>query len=232
MTNRFARWLLVLLGSLLAAAATAASAQDYPALAARYQESRVDGHAGTHRGEWFFLRQTDQVELGRGAYVELWQRDARDEVSWQRIFHDERKLIAYTPGELRTQRRAVAWRTLNTIIDAGLLASLQPMGRTRYLGRQATRYRGRVDGEAIEVVWLDTEKLPGRVVRQKGETRYELRLKELRAQPDSRWPRADLARAADYEFIDGADLGDREYDPFVRRVLAVDARNGLTGHQH
>ena len=199
-------------------------------LAARYRESRGDGHGRPHVREWFFVREANRVELGRGPYVELWERDERGEVSWQRIFHDERKLIAYTPGELRTQQRAPAWGVLNTLIDERLLTTLTPVGPARHLGRKATRYRGRVGEEWVEVVWLDAERLPAQVARRDAHHVYRLRLMELLPAPRSTWPRANPERAAEYEQIDGADLGDREYDPFVRKILAVDAVHG--GHAH
>jgi len=228
----------LLMGSVLGLAALAvhgAEGEAAPAfvpLAAKYEESRGSGHGSGRVSRWYFVRGVRQVELGRGAYVELWGRDDGGEVSWQRIFHDERKLIAYTPGELRTQRRAPAWEVLNTIIDERLLTSLRRVGSASFNGRQATRYRGQVGEERIEVIWLEKEKLPVEVSRRDRHHAYRLRLLELRALPGRDWPRADLARAADYEYIDGADLGDREYDPFVRKVLAVDEAYGAGGHAH
>jgi hypothetical protein len=225
----------ILLAGLLAGAAQAATGDHAPAftpVAARYQETRGDGDGHRHAAEWVFIRNGAQVELGRGGYVELWERDAQGEISWQRIFHDARKLISYTPGELRTERRAPSWEALNSIIDERLLGSLRPAGATRYLGRVATRYRGEVGGERIEVLWLDAERLPATVSRRDKVHSYQLRLRELRPAPAPGWPRADMARAADYVFIDGSDLGDREYDPFVRRVLAMDEAHGAGGHAH
>jgi hypothetical protein len=228
---------IFLAGLLAFAAGTAQAAADEPApafkpAAARYQETRGDGDGHRHGSEWVFIRSGAQVELGRGGYVELWERDERGEISWQRVFHDERKLISYTPGELRTERRAPSWEVLNSIIDERLLGSLRPVGATRYLGHAATRYRGEVDGERIEVLWLDAERLPATVSRRDKTHSYQLRLRELHPAPAPGWPRADLARAADYEYIDGSDLGDREYEPFVRKVLAMDEAHGAGGHAH
>lgn len=225
---------LLVIATGMAQAAPGEAAPAFVPAAARYQETRGDGdgHAHGHTGEWVFIRNGAQVELGRGGYVELWERDERGEISWQRVFHDEHKLISYTPGELRTEQRAPSWEVLNSIIDARLLGSLRRVGATRYLGHAATRYRGDVGGERIEVLWLDAEKLPAAVSRRDKTHSYQLRLRELRAAPLPGWPRADLARAADYEFIDGSDLGDREYDPFVRKVLAMDEAHGAGGHAH
>jgi hypothetical protein len=210
-------------------AGAALAGQEFAPTAARYLEARGDGHAPPRSNEWYFNRNGNQVEFGRaGGYVELWERDERGEVSWQRIFHDDRKLIAYTPGELRAQNRALPWETLNTVLDARqLLRRLRPVGEIQYLDRPATRYTGTMGDKEIEVVWLKAEQLPGRIVRRdRMHIYYQLTLQELRPAPARSWPRSDLTRAEGYEHLDGADLGDREYDPFVRKVLAMD------GHRH
>jgi hypothetical protein len=203
----------------------------YAPLAARYLETRSDGHAPPRSKEWQFTRNGGQVEFAYGAsYVELWLRDTRGGVSWQRIFHDDRKLIAYTPGELRTQGRAVAWETLNTIVDVGhLLADLKATGATQHLDRPAMRYTGTVKGQDVEVIWLDKERLPARITRRdRMHIYYHLALQEILSVPQGSLPASDPTRTADYEEIDGADLGDREYDPFVQKVLAMDGHN----HRH
>lgn len=233
-SQRVASMVFVLCTALLAASGVWAepAARDFKPLAAHYREVRgaTTGHA--HRSHWFMVRDANRVELGKGDYVELWQREAPDEVSLLRIFHDERKRVMYTPAELRAQQRAPAWAVLNSLIDENLLKSLNKVGTTRFLGQTATRYRGRVGQERIEVVWLDAQRLPAVVTRRDEKNAYELRLMVLRAEPGPNWPKADLARAADYELIDAADLADREYDPFVRKVLAVDGLAGGRAHVH
>lgn len=220
-----ATWLAMLIAPVVAE-------PEFQSIAARYLEARGDGHVAPRTVEWHFTRDGDRVEFGRGSYVELWRRDERGEVSWQRIFHDERKLVDYTPGELRAQNRALPWATLNTIVDAErLLSGLRSVEKSRYLDRAATRYERVAADETVHVVWLDQERLPGRIERrQYGHVVYTLTLQELLPAPASHWPRADLARAQDYEFFDGSDLGDRESDPFVRKVLAMDGHSH--GHKH
>jgi hypothetical protein len=204
--------------------------QEFAPLAARYKEAHSDGHARPRSAEWYFSRKGNDIEIGRGNYVELWQRDSHGEVSWLRIFHDDRKLISYTQGELRTQGRELPWETLNTIFDAkALLGKLSRVETTSFLGRPATRYQGKVGDKDIEVVWLEAEQVPGRVVhRDQMHTYYQLALEELRAEPANDWPRSNMASTESYELLSGADLGDREYDPFVKKVLAMDGH----GHRH
>ena len=134
------------------------------------------------------------------------------------------------PAELRALERELPWETLNTVYEAKhLLGNLKRIEETRWLDRPAVRYAGKVGNQEVEVVWLVAEQLPARIVRRdQVHTNFQLTLQELRPKPAQGWPRSDLARAADYEEIDGADLGDREYDPFVQKVLAMDGH----GHRH
>lgn len=234
MTNKDACRSIVfgfLLTITMGAAFAAAPEPAYPPLAARYQELRSDADGHRQASGWHLTRHGQQVEFARGGYVELWERDERGEIAWQRIFHDQRKLIGYTPGELRTQRRVQSWDVLNTVIDANALQQLKRVERTRFQNRMATRYRGTLGKEKVEVLWLEAERLPAEIVRRGKHGAYRLSLRELRAAPAPGWPRADLARAESYEYIDGSDLGDREYEPFVQRVLAMDDANG-SGHAH
>lgn len=229
-------FILVLLlhtGAASADTTTTSEPSVYQPLAARYQETRRI--AGTHKEsvDWYFTRQNNQVETARGDYAEVWQRDGRGEITLTRVFHRDRKLIQYTPGELRTQGRQQNWPALNSIIDPQQLAALKQVGTVSVLGRPASRYTGKLGGERIEVLWLAKEALAAKLVRSGRDGSVSLELKELRPSPDSHWPQASLARADQYAFLDGADLGDMEYDPFVQRVLGVDSGHGShTHHPH
>ena len=189
-------------------------------------KSRGDGHTPARPVDWYLIRKPEQVEIARAGYVELWQKDTRGEVSWQRIFHDDRKRISYTPGDLRAQNHALSWATLNTVLDfEQVLANLHPVGKMTFLERPATRYVGKIGREEIDLIWLDAEKLPGRMQRREIHLDDSLVLQELRTDPAPDWPGSDPARSGDYEELDGTDLGDREYDPFVRKVQAMDGHN-------
>lgn len=203
----------------------------YQPLAAHYRETRRVVGARKESTDWYFTRQNEQVETARGDYAEVWQRDERGELTLARVFHQDRKLIQYTPGELRTQGRQQDWSALNSIIDPRQLTTLKRVGTVSVLGRPASRYAGKLGGERIEVLWLVKEALAAKLVRSGRDGSVSLELKELRSSPDSRWPQASLARADRYAFLDGADLGDLEYDPFVQRVLEIDSGHGAHAHR-
>ena len=47
------------------------------------------------------------------------------EITLKRIFHGDRKLIEYTSGELRAQRRIKAWSVLAAMLDEKILSQLE-----------------------------------------------------------------------------------------------------------
>lgn len=195
----------------------------YQPLAARYEETRRVNGTDEKLDDWYFARQKGQVESARNNYAEVWQRDERGELTLTRVFQQDRKLIQYTPGELRTQRRTKDWTALNSIIDPRQHAALKQVGTGSILGRTALRYVGDIGQERIELLWLAEEALAAKLTRSGANgSSITLELKELRAAPDSNWPLASQAKIDHYAALDGADLGDMEYDPFVKRVLAAD----------
>lgn len=243
MSRKFAvRTLLALAASITGAAhagnspaETSAVTVQAPAaaipVAARFVETRQEPHQRPARHDWFFYRDGGQrIETAQLDYAEIWARDERQELTLQRVFHRDRKIIEYTAGELRTQRRTREWNELASILDPRALAGLRRAGRGKVLGEPAVRYTGRAGETRIEVMWLPRLALPGRIVRKTDEAAYTLELRELRPTAADSWPRVAAAAFADFEVIDGSDLGDREYEPFVQKVLAADA--GGHGHAH
>jgi hypothetical protein len=212
---------------------TSQKATAYPPVAAHYREARTVAGKPEGSADWYFVRQDRQIETARAGYAEVWRRDERGEIMWRRVFHEDRKLVEYTTGQLRTENRLPAWNTLNTVIDSKRLAELKTTGHAPAFSRPATHYRGTLGDESVEVVWLSREVIPARIVRKGKDVTYTLTLLELHDAPQPSWPQANPAQTDSYELIDGADLGDREYDPFVARLLQVDARHDPHGgHRH
>jgi hypothetical protein len=99
------------------------------------------------------------------------------------------------------------------------------------LKQPAVRYVGRLGSERVEVVWLTRQAIPAKVVRSHRGSTYSLEIKELHAAPEAFVAPASREQIDSYEVLDAADLGDREYELFVQKVLAMDSgRPG--GHQH
>ncbi|AYH43009.1 hypothetical protein [Azoarcus sp. DN11] len=206
------------------AAAPVVSSSAAPApLAARF-DLQIDGQ----RTDWYLWRDGNAIETanagsGRG---EIWERQGEQTYGYSRIFHHERKIVEYAPGELKTRNVEPDWEQLGSIISPRQLALLKRVEGKTLFGQKAVRYRGRLNGEKVDLWWLEQARLPALLHRTEGGRRVTLRLKELEAVSPATWPRVDASTVSGYGHIDAADFGDMETDPFVARVLHED------GHRH
>jgi hypothetical protein len=193
------RWLVVL----LVLCALPAAASELAAVRARYALKR-----GDHVEHLELVRAADRVAhtfVERGVR-ELWQRDARGELEHWRAYPAQGKSVHYTPGDLRTINSWPRWDALTQLISASELATLKP--------NKKGVLEGTLRGQPARVEWRDDVALPKRI--SIGQLSMEL----LSVEPVSAVERDTLTS------IEFADLGDMEYDPFVRRFLAHDH------HQH
>lgn len=200
-------------------------------LAARFVETRRHRDEPASTSDWYFNRSENRIETARKDYSEIWERDEGHEITLKRVFHEDQKWIEYTPGLLRAERRIREWSLLASVIDIRTLARLENRGKTTILNQPAVRYSGKFGDEKIEIVWLTRHAIPAKIVRTGRDGAYILEMKELREAPDSFWPAANQEMLDHYEWLDGSDLGDREYDPFVRKVLSMDPGHPA-GHTH
>lgn len=204
----------------------------YQPLSAKYRQTRIDIDRHQHTADWHFFRKAQQVQTSSGDYAEVWQRDERGELTLTRVFHQDRKLIQYTPGELKTQHRVKDWGSLNGFFDPRHQPGLKKIEEVTFMGHPASRYAGKAGRDDVEVIWLEKEAMLARyiVTGRDGSVRYELT--DLRTTPEQGRVDDNLKKAENYAYIDGADLGDMEYDPFVRRVLGEGHDHGSHAHHH
>lgn len=179
------------------------------------------------RSEWFLWRRPSLIEIREkgGESGEVWERGPDRRISYRRIFHEERRVIEYTPGDLRALRREPDWARLSNLVDPALLGrDLKRSGEEERLGRRAERYRGRLDGVEVELLWLSREQIPALIREIYPDRERQLRLIEIYPLEESPWPHG---RFAEYRHTDYADIGDQEADPFLRKLL-----NEGGGHDH
>ncbi|HEX5657626.1 MAG TPA: hypothetical protein VFX59_10550 [Polyangiales bacterium] len=187
------RWLVVL----LVLCALPAAASDVAAVRARYALKR-----GNHVEHLELVRAGDRVshEFVERGVRELWQRDARGDLEHWRAYPAQGKSVHYAPGDLRTINLWPRWDALTQLISAQELASL-----TR---NKKNVLEGTLRGQPARVEWRDDVALPRRI------TLGQLTMELLSVEPVS------AVQSDTLESIEFADLGDKEYDPFVRRFLA------------
>lgn len=200
---------------------TPATENELPALACRFE---TQGRPHTERArnqtrQWYLWRQPDLVEMRDvdGGNGQIWRRDTNGQVSYQRVFHTAKRVIEYYPGDLHALQSYPVWKKLTTLIEPTWLGSaLSAKEDVTVLNRHARRYTGQADGQELEVLWLEHERIPARVHRTGKGYEEIVELKEIYSFAESPWPRNETAG---YELIDYADLGDKESDPFVRTFL-------------
>jgi hypothetical protein len=206
-----------------AASASSATSQPLKPLAARYDLRNNKLHT-----EWYLWREADAVETADLATGQnnIWERQGNDDYSYRRVFHRDQRVVEYTPGEIRTRNAQPDWGKLASVVSPQLLESLKRGPSKMQFGQKAVRYTGTLNGQKIDLWWLEQARLPARLQIVGPQQRIELSLKEIQAEAPAAWPRATDERIASYGKIDAADFGDMESDPFVARVMQQD------GHHH
>lgn len=194
-----------------------------PELAARFEVRNGKTH-----GDWYLSRTARRVESANTGtrQNEVWEQSAPTQYFLTRIFHDDQRIVEYTPGELKTRNVEPDWVQLASVIPAQWLGKLKRSGERQMFGQTATHYRGRIGAESINLWWLEQSRLPATLLRSGPQGRIAMQLKELRAQAPATWPLIDETKIASYGKIDASDFGDMESDPFVARLLQQE------GHEH
>ena len=199
-----------------------------PAVFARFALTRGDGHI-----EHLELsRQSGRIEhrfVERG-YSELWLRDARGELEHVRSYPRAGKSVHYTSGDLRTISLSPDWGALSSLLGSGELASLKPTGAEQKLHQRRARVlRGQLRAQPARLSWLDDVALPAELVLGQGKSKVVISLLSV----EDCTPALCSSTLASLRSLEFADLGDMEYDPFVRSFLAQDAADahGHSRHQ-
>ena len=185
---------------------------------------------------WYLVREPQRIETGRpsGRLAEIWERDARGEIALQRVFHADRRIVVYTAGELKARRLTPSWTALGSMLDPQTFAHVTRTGTRKVRHGTATVYKGALQGDQIEIWWLDHLALPARFARHGAAGRFTMTLQVVQTPVPQDWPRVTATELREYLSIDAADFGDMASDPFVRKVQQLDAerrRGEHTGHR-
>jgi len=197
-----------------------------PALAAKFGVSTTTaGMPPVMQGDWYLLRGPERIERVRpdAGVAEIWERDDRGDLSLKRVYRNDARVVEYTPGNLRAMHLEAHWESLGAAVDPRRVRAFRPGATADTPFGRATVFVGVVAGVATEVWWLDELRIPVRVIEQRQEARVIIDLKALHTEPPPDWPHAASAEQNTFETIDVSDLGDRHYDPFVRKVETADA---------
>lgn len=182
---------------------------------------------------WFFQRDATQVALLKGSIDEVWHRDPQRLVSFERVFHDDQRVVDYSAGELATLNISTDWAALSSFVDPQVLRGLRVVSRQGSGAGERLLLAGSVGGDVYRVDWRPTLQLPERMLRTERDGRMtEFVLDQHAATAPAGWP-APGARSADYLRLDAADFGDMDYEAVVRKSEALDIRLGWrSAHLH
>lgn len=203
-------------------------ASEFLSIAARYEvrQSQISRRPRSHTFQFDFWRTGDRIEIHNLATHsgEIWIRAADGDIVYQRVFHDDKRVIEYTSGDLRALNRYPSWEAKAGLIEPSVLQRLQHTGSSAYLGRPAEHYQGQIDGIDVELLWFADLKLPAQIRYVSEGHEHSLNLLEYYRASQAPWERPSIR---DYQSIDYADLGDNEADPFIQKVL-----ESGEGHHH
>ncbi len=174
--------------------------------------------------DWRFWRGTRQItierpQLGVGEY---WQVDGRSMIH-RKLYHNDRRAIEFQADDLRMLETAPSWQKLSLLLDQSLLERLTAGDIQWPDGYPVREYQGKVADSEWHIIMRMDLALPILIERHDphGSERTELtQVHPLSAAP---WQPTPIDG---YDVIDFADLGDKEYDPFVAKILSQ------MGHDH
>ncbi len=209
--------------------ADSTSDQQSTETACRYQ-MKVIPHAkskASSSNDWFFWRKPGliQTQDASGDHGEIWEKTATGSVQYRKLYHADKTAVEYMPADMPTNNISFDWIKLSSMLSRQELDTLKPIKKTQVLGHSAELRKGKIGGQAIEVLWLPDENLPASIIRKDKTGRVELRLVEITPLLTAQRKPVDLEEIANYRHIDAADFSDMENDPFVKKVMAAESHH-------
>jgi hypothetical protein len=209
------------------------SSASLPTVAAEFTTTR-EGEEHDHEHDdqqthadkvtWRFWRDTQQInierpQLGMG---ELWQRDGQA-VIHRKLYHADKRAIEFQEDDLRMLDASPTWQKLALLLDQKLLEQLTASDIEWTDGYPTREYQGKVAKTEWHIVMRMDLGIP--VLIEREHEGFSERTELLNAYALNAAPWQPTASTG-YDIIDFADLGDKEYDPFVIKVQAQ------MGHDH
>lgn len=209
------------------------SSATLPKVAAEFittRESETPEHDRDEQGRhtdsvtWRFWRDTHRItierpQLGMG---ELWQRDGHS-VLHRKLYHNDQRAIEFQPDDLRMLQTEPSWQKLSLLLDQQVLEQLTASDIEWSDGYPIREYQGKIAETEWHIVIRMDLALPVLIERHHEHGAERTELLNGYALGEAPWKPTPTDS---YDVIDFADLGDKEYDPFVARVLSQ------MGHAH
>lgn len=156
----------------------------------------------------------EEVETGIADY---WQQDHHTIIQ-KKFFHNERRGVEFQQADLQMLNKLPQWQPLACLLDTAVISQLTEVDTGWSEGVPVRRYEGRLNDTQWRIDVRTDLMVPVRIERENAERHETLAL--VNAWPLSESPRQPVA-VDQYNVIDFADIGDMEYDPFVKQVEAM-----------
>lgn len=187
-----------------------------------HEQDEHESH--TDKVIWRFWRDSQQItiETPQLAMGELWQRDGHT-ITHRKLYHGDQRAIEFQDDDLRMLNTTPSWQKLALLVDQKLLEQLTASSLDWSDGYPTREYAGKVAETEWRIIMRMDLGLPLLIERE--HTGFSERTELLHAYTLSAAPWQPTSTAG-YDVIDFADLGDKEYDPFVIKVQSQ------MGHEH
>lgn len=191
--------------------------EQFPELAVEFETIVETDSADQQRHQWRFWRTAKRVETHnlQDNSGEIWTKSADGKIAYERVFHQQKQVIEYTPGDLRVIGTEFDWSAIATLLSKAMKAVLVEGDREQVLGRPAIHYQSSNPDAPLEITWFDHEQLPALIKRNDHGHTITTRVIGIYPLAESPWP---YNRAANYRYTDFADIGDKESDPFIQLI--------------
>lgn len=217
---------------LFAVFATSASAEPAiaatgDALEASYLLKVRDKQGKLSERVWVLTRGDNRIATGEPDGIEeIWRRDARGNLSYEKVFHRDRRILDYAASDLRALGQTPDWASLGSMVHPDVVGTKLRFSGDRRIGSfSGKQYTGAENQTRLKLVWLPALRLPAYLKRTHAGEVTEFVLRGVRHVEAA----TIESRTAGYVRLDYADLDDNPSDPFFQR-LAQSAHAG--GHHH
>lgn len=195
-----------------------------PDVAAEFNTTHTDEDGHDVQTVWRGWRDGKQVIIEKPQLQigESWQRDGKS-ITQRTLYHGDRRAIEFQHDDLRILEASPSWQRIVLLLDPRIPESLAASAIESPDGYPTREYHGRSADAEWRIVMRADLALPMLIERRHGQSLERTEL--LNAYPLAGAPWRPTP-ADGYDVIDFADLGDKEQDPFVAKVLA------RMGHGH
>jgi hypothetical protein len=180
--------------------------------------------------EWQFWRTPTRMEISSGGLREIWELQANGSIWSAQINVSDKSFLEYAPIDTRALQPEQNWQRVHNLLDLAQLQKLDPgKVRTSTFGAFETyRFKPKNSKAGLTLDWLVDSELPLSWRKKTLCGQEQLKLIELREGFPAGNPPSTEQLLSNYLRVDVADIGDREMDPKVKRLVAL----FMPGHLH